>query len=228
MKHVDEIVIDIETIPSQEKWVQDYVRENLSPPANYKDPEKIEKWKEENLEKQLDKCGLDGAFNHIVCIGYAINDEPAKVLHIENHKHEAAMIDNFFQITGKLTGVPTVIGHNVKGFDMLIIKQRAMIHQVPLCTTLPFYAKRYDDNPFDTMLRWNDNKPNDFVKLDKLCRAFGLPSKDGIDGSMVYSLWKAKNFRDLVEYCRDDVEITRNLGRRMRGLPLPKKSKKAA
>ena len=67
------IFIDIETIPTQDEELKNYVCENLKPPANYKNEVSINKWLEENKDDAVNKTSLDGAFGEIVVISVAIN-----------------------------------------------------------------------------------------------------------------------------------------------------------
>lgn len=220
MKHVEEITIDLETVPSQEEWVKEYVSKTVKPPAQTKKQESIDKWYEEKyegaVEEALSKCALDGAMNHIVCIGYAVNGEDPKVLYIEDHNKEAKMIQKFYDdVVSKLGQSPVVAGHNIIGFDLKVLRQRSMILGLELPKNINWKAKAWDDNPFDSMLQWD---AKNFIKLEKLCHAFGVPTKDGLDGSMVYDLWKSKNYRDLVTYAANDVIMTRDLCIKMGGL----------
>jgi predicted PolB exonuclease-like 3'-5' exonuclease len=70
-------------------------------------------------------------------------------------------------------------------------------------------------NPYDTMVQWTGS-PRDYVKLDLLAKAFGVPGKQGMDGSKVYQAWKDGQIKEIAEYCRDvDVPMTRNVYQKM-------------
>ncbi len=51
--------------------------------------------------------------------------------------------------------------------------------------------------------------------MAKLCEAMGLEGKGEIDGSMVGDLWAKGEYEKVAEYCRGDVERTRQIHRRM-------------
>jgi len=52
--------------------------------------------------------------------------------------------------------------------------------------------------------------------LYKLCRALGVESPKGeIDGSRVWEYVKAGRLYDVAEYCKKDVEATRQVYKRM-------------
>ena len=214
-----DIVIDIETIPSQLPWVKEYVTESVKPPGTMKKQETIDKWileeKSGAIDEAMDKCSFDGAMNHIICIGIAIdNDDPIAIV-AETIEQEAEILKSFYEV---LRGVPhsianTYIGHNISGFDMRVIRQRSMVLGVKPMRGIPFDSKPWDKNPFDTMMQWDSKN---MVKLDKIARAFGLQGKGDIDGSQVYQLWKDKKFSDIAKYCKDDVIMTRNVYRKMK------------
>jgi DNA polymerase elongation subunit (family B) len=103
------------------------------------------------------------------------------------------------------------IGHNLIGFDLKIIKQRAMILGIKPPSNIPFNAKPWDSSPFDTMLQWD---ARNFVKLDKIAKAFGLQGKNG-EGCKVYEWWQAGKFDKIADYCASDVELTYQVYKRM-------------
>jgi len=49
------------------------------------------------------------------------------------------------------------------------------------------------------------------VSLSNACKFFSVPVKDGVDGSMVYPLYKEGKIDEIAAYCRQDVEATRSL-----------------
>ncbi len=215
-----DIVIDIETIPSQLPWVKDYVAETVKPPGTMKKQETIDKWILEErsgaIDEAMDKCSFDGAMNHIVCIGIAIDNEDPIAIVAETIDQEAEILKSFYEV---LRGVPysvanTYIGHNISGFDFRVIRQRSMVLGVKPCKGLPFDSKPWDKNPYDTMLQWSQSR-SDWASLDKLAKAFGIDGKSGIDGSMVYPMWKEGKFKELAEYCKSDVRIVRELYKKM-------------
>lgn len=60
------------------------------------------------------------------------------------------------------------------------------------------------------------------VKLDTLAQALGVGGKGDIDGGMVYDHYAAGRVDELVEYCKNDVTMTRAVYQRMtfQGLPM--------
>jgi len=62
---MNNLYLDIETIPSQEKWVRNYIADTVKPPATMKKEETIKKWYEEEFDNAVDealaKTSFDGA-----------------------------------------------------------------------------------------------------------------------------------------------------------------------
>ncbi|WP_218058588.1 hypothetical protein [Gilliamella sp. Occ3-1] len=90
------IYFDIETIPTQSDNIKNYIQSNLTAPANYKKPDSISAWLEENKEPAYRKTALNGGFGQIVCIGYAINDGDVKVIHFDNWASSEKKYCNYF------------------------------------------------------------------------------------------------------------------------------------
>lgn len=210
------VYLDIETIPSQLPWVTDFVAAGVKPPGTIKKSESILKWEQESrddaVQEALDKCSFDGALNHIICIGVAIDDGDPVAITANTPDQEAAILTEFYSLIGGLPILNTFVGHNISGFDMKIIKQRSMVLGVKPCGYMPFDAKPWERNPFDTMYNWDSKN---FAKLDKIARAMGFEGKGDIDGSDVYPLWKAGEFDKIAQYCKDDVDLVRNVYKKM-------------
>lgn len=205
------LYLDIETIPSQHKWVAEHIESNLTPPKNYKDQERIDKWKDEALSEKLDKAGLDGATNHIICIGYAINDEKSSAFYVTNYTAEKQLLIDVFKKFESLQ-YPIIVGHNIVGFDLKIIKQRAMVHGIRIPTNFPLNPKPWDNNPYDTMTQWD---AKNYISMDMLAKVFGIEGKQDIDGSQVYEMWKQGKFKEIVKYCKSDVDMVRSIHKKM-------------
>lgn len=210
------ITLDTETIPSQLPWVREYIAETIKPPAQMKKAETIAKWEAEEkqnaIDEALDKCALDGAFNHIVCIGFQLDDDEPQALVAETIEDEPKIIRQFFKIIEDTQGFSdnVFIGHNIVGFDLKIIKQRCMILGIPVPRFIPLNTKPWDSNPYDTMTQWD---AKNFVKLDKIARALGIEGKN--EEQNVYEWWRNKEFERLATYCKQDVSITRKVYKRM-------------
>jgi predicted PolB exonuclease-like 3'-5' exonuclease len=189
----------------------------------------VERFRDEKLEEtaqdKLAKTSFDGALGQVAVIGFAIDDQPARVMKVWDlsRKSEIAMIENFFDALSELYAPalmrnPVFIGHNIAGFDLPFIFKRAVILGIKPPAFIPFGAAPWSDHIFDTMTRW-DSRNN--ISLDKLCKALGIAGKtEGLCGADVWPLIKQGQIQAVADYCIDDVNATRNAYRRMTFKPL--------
>lgn len=229
---------DIETIPAQVPEMIAYLRAEMKAdldagldairaPANYKDEAKISEYvqaarskmlaeHEASVQAEYLKTSFDGGLGQICAIGWAFdNDEPASVQVDDlTPASEAAMLRTFFDaIKGKPSQRVCFIGHNVIGFDLRFVWQRAMVHKIKPPFHFPRDPKPWSETVFDTMLAWSGLKVGG--SMDKLCRVFGIAGKGEMDGSKVWPMVQAGQIEAVATYCRGDVDRTRQLHKRM-------------
>lgn len=215
---MNNIYLDIETIPNQSSEYRAKVKENITAPAQYKKPESIAQWIAENGDAAADeaiaKTSFDPARGHICTIGWAIGDDVSDALQAYDLADEYHIITQFFSALPTM-GINRFIGHYISGFDLRFILCRAVVLGVKLpagSTTFPRDIKPWSDSVFDTMTAWAG--PRDRISQDALCEALGLPCKGDFDGSMVAEAWAAGEHEKIAEYCRRDVETVRAIHRR--------------
>lgn len=162
------------------------------------------------------KTALDGSKGSIFCIGFAINDMPASFMS-SCQIGEAEMLKSFFgHIALMWDGIRPIeiIGHNVIDFDLRFIFQRAVILGIQPPSCLKLNPNRYDNDVFDTMTKWAGY--GNRISLDNLCNALDVPTpKDGVTGATVYDYWLRGEFLEIAEYCKKDVEATRQVYKKM-------------
>jgi len=156
------------------------------------------------------KCAFDGAMCHIVSVATAF-DSGGETHNIHGVSLEYDMIENVFELINS-KNTPVFIGHNIINFDLRILKQRAMILGIKLPSALKRDFKPWGSDAYDTMLRWD---AKNYTSLDKLAKAFGVKGKGDIDGSMVWDMWKAGKYDEIVEYNAQDVKIVREIYNKM-------------
>ena len=110
---------------------------------------------------------------------------------------------------------PYSVGHNILGFDAPYIWRRAIANGIrpPAFFEPPVELKAWSKGIGDTMIMWSGVR--DRVSLDTLCKVFGIPGKDGIDGSMVWDMYQNGRLEEISEYCVEDVEKTSEVYKRM-------------
>ena len=63
------------------------------------------------------------------------------------------------------------------------------------------------------MTAWAGSR--DTISMDNLSAALGLAGKGDVNGSMVGQMFTDGKFEEIAHYCRDDVERTRSIHRKM-------------
>lgn len=209
------IYLDLETIPCQSPEYRAKVREGIKPPASFKKAESIADWMRDNADAATDeavaKTSFDPAHGHICCIGYAKDDGDVVTLWMADVADEAAMLQAFFDDMPAL-GLVRVIGHNVLAFDLRFILCRAIVLGVPIPRCIPRNPKPWDDTVFDTMTAWAGVRGT--IGQDRLAKALGMDGKGDFDGSMVAEAWANGEHERIASYCASDVETVRAIHKR--------------
>lgn len=213
------ITFDIETISCQNPDVISELSNSIRPPGNIKKEESIEKWMDENkdreIEKLIAKTSLSGMYGSVACIAWAHNDN--KILATDaSETNESNVIKDFYNFVdfcGDASGI--FCGHNIHGFDLLFLKHRSMILGIKPPKTLlkAMQSRPWDGCIADTMLMWSQDKDKR-ISLDKLCKILGIKGKSDMDGSMVYKIWQ-DNPGKVVDYCKDDVKMVREVYKKL-------------
>lgn len=175
------------------------------------------RWEKEMAAVKADEVGdekwrktaLDGTHGRVLAIGYRVDRGETKVLYRESEDEAGFLRDSFDHIVADCSEhhdqankrQPLFIGHNVV-FDLKFLFRRAVILGVNPPFDLPFQG-RHDGAFYCTSKAWCEFK--EYISLDNLCKALGIPGKDGFDGSMVYDAWAAGEHDKIREYCADDV-----------------------
>lgn len=239
------LTFDLETLPCQNEqiiaeWRAELTAEaelaklSVKAPANYKDQEKIDAYIADKinelmtgldaaLEARVAKTSFDGLYGRIACIGWAFEDEEVQCTNPKSIEAEViaefySSIESTLEVSyrsGSASMPLQVCGHNLAGFDLPFLKARSIILGVkpPPGLWRAMKAKPWDECIHDTMLMWNnDNQKR--VSMDKLCRALGIKGKNGFNGSMVSETWTVDP-QKVIDYCRDDVERTRQIYKRL-------------
>lgn len=185
--------LDIETVPTDRSLEENGL---LEPQIQLDEAELIK------------KLSLSAASAKILCICYAIEPPVGSEVQVLQGE-ETEILRNFWKIA---VDCNLFVGHNILDFDLRFIYQRSVIHQIKPSRDLPF--ARFRNAPiFDTMQEWS-KWGREHASLDLLSKTFGLPSpKESLDGSKVYPFYRAGRLAEIVEYCKCDVNSTRQVYR---------------
>lgn len=195
------IYLDIETLPAGEELT-----------AILKDiyaRKKPNKYKPKTFEEFVETTGLDGSYGRIACISYAIDDEPVKTLFGD----ETKLLQDFWQIAKDMD---LFIGFNLMDFDLRFIYQRSVILNVKPTKDLNF--ARYRNFPiYDIMCEWSKWNLQSRISLHALSKVLGLASskEGGIEGKDVAKAYKDGRIKEICQYCERDVEVTRQIYKKM-------------
>lgn len=216
------IYLDIETIPGQNPDLRKDIGASIQPPGNYSKPDTIAKWEAETkpglIEDAYRKTALTGDRGEIICIGWAVDDQPERSLIRMLNDSEADLLRDFFNAVNVESErqhgrYPFWIGHNIRDFDLRFIYQRAVILNVRPPFWLPFSTGPGSDKLYDTMTAWAGWGQR--ISLDRICHALGVPAKVGMTGADVWDAIQAGRYEDVAAYCRGDVRSVREVYRRM-------------
>jgi len=155
-----------------------------------------------------EKTGLDSAFAKIVCISCAYERNGEIRTKSFADKSERDLLFNFAEMLSEIRY--TLVGHNVKRFDLPFIVQRMWRYGLNIPTALKLYDKKpWEMNVIDTKEIFTLNNFAASVSLHQMCHVLGVPTpKDGIDGSMVGDAYHEGRLNEIVEYCEKDVIAT--------------------
>ena len=204
------LTFDIESLPAAEAQ-----RETLMTLYLKQVKKNLPSFKRDGVVKTFEdffhETSFDGAFGRVLCIGFAVNEEPVKV--ICNGENEKKTLEDFWIIC---RGVDRFVGHNIMDFDFRFLYQRSVILGVDPGIDMKWFFVRYKHDPvYDTMKEWSKWGQGNFG-LEHIALAMGIPTpKDGIDGSQVYAFYQEGKTKEICDYCMRDVDTTREIYKRM-------------
>lgn len=205
------IYIDCETLPGPEYPSLDSVQA----PANYKDPAKIQSYKESKLEEVYRAQALDSMQGRLLCVAWALDNEPVQALTVGLGDIQTEQ-DLLQELEAKLLEIPhdlnamQWVGHNVRTFDLIWLWRKALKYRLwDLARHIP--RQRYDKRVVDTLELWAADF-KDRVSLQAIADFLGLDGKaNDIDGSQVFDLWQEGRLQEIQDYCCQDVELVRRV-----------------
>jgi DNA polymerase elongation subunit (family B) len=207
MKH---LVFDIETIPQDPAKLLALAPE-FTPAANLKDPDKIAASIAKKRADYLADAALNWKTAEVVLIGAGDEREIGSL----TGNSEKQLLGDFLEIVSNALGDGMVVGgHNVKGFDLPMLINRARVHglKIPRNVLSVWRGRQqWHDNIFDTLEILSFGRSFDGNGVDDVARVFGLPPKLGHGGDFPL-LWRADR-EGAIAYNRRDVEIEIEIAR---------------
>lgn len=225
METNDLVVIDIETLPTTSPAkLEEIKREAFErQPAQNVKVEIKQAWKTDaarsaRSREAMEKTAVDLLWAEVACIGMHIGDQ-TRYLGPTEYLTERETLIALAECLGQKSNESTVwIGHNI-GFDLAVLLNRFRHYRIAPPKHFPVFSSgHWRGRVYDTMRRTPCANGLGYVGLSEVCMAYGLPPAKGImwegfamDGSRVYSAWKAEAWDTLREYCLSDVGATLQL-----------------
>lgn len=124
---------------------------------------------------------------------------------------ERDLVGGFFQYIDKFR--PRLISYNGRGFDLPVLRHRAMVHGVSApvfhdtSNKWENYTSRYaQDEHCDLQDALTDfGAASRGLKLNEICSVLGFPGKFGVDGSQVAPMFDDGKISEIRDYCETDV-----------------------
>lgn len=161
-------------------------------------------------EENWRKTSFDGSKGEICVICSAIGDGEVQSFSQQNVT-EAQMLREYWEWLGDMARSNQwwFVAHNAK-FDVPFLWHRSVINNVKPLRFNPH--GRHNQSHYCTMERWVGFGGR--ISMDNLAKALGLHGKGDMDGSVVYDTW-LQDPQKVIEYCRDDVHMLREIYNRL-------------
>ena len=209
--NVSPIVVDIETcgLPNAADFL-----EPVQAAKNLKDPEKIRVDIAEKGASRAERLALDWNVGRIAAIGWW-TEHRSCVAPVPDEASERHEIAGFWQAARHRT----IVGFNVKGFDLRFLVQRSRYLGVPH-PVLDFskYGRTSSIEDLYLLLTFGDGTYDQGAMrrtLHAFCRRFGIPVTDEIKGADVPALVAAGEWEKVVAHVTSDLELTVALAQRL-------------
>lgn len=213
------VFFDIETIKCQRPDAHDFFYDKAKPPANTKDKDA---WygsdrQTDAARKALEKTVYDGLFGEIVSICWGHYDSSGAWTEYgatrDDQTPEADVIGEFFKfLNARHVKGPVLVGHNIIGFDIIFVQNRALVLELELPSSpqWPRNVKPWSDNVEDLLMLASGGSKHSMPSMDALAYALGEEDKGDVDGSMVGDLYEIGEYRIIHDYCQSDVRKCRD------------------
>lgn len=160
-------------------------------------------------------------FHRVVAISFLrariLRDGPYEAYQIEEirsggtaQSDEKELVKGFFHYCGR--HLPRLVSFNGRGFDLPVLKYRAMKHGIAAewlhkgVNKWENYTQRYaKDWHCDLLEVLSDYGASARLRLNEVCTSFDLPGKTDTEGGDVMDLFDAGQIQDIRDYCETDV-----------------------
>lgn len=218
--------LDLETLPLLSALTEPYPEGERPPPANYRDPVKIQEWRETDERKWRDgrvkQCSLNPRLGRILCVGMSSSDgTDAAVNFAKTEDDEASLLRIVWDEIGMEGG--EVVTWN-GGFDLRFLVIRSMVHRINptvRAETIRGWFRRYSTYPhFDCRAVLNNWET--FAEgegLTEWAKFFGLLEREeaikNLTGADVSRLFAEGNLTLIEAYNAADIRDIKDIYERL-------------
>lgn len=205
----DEAKIQAKIEEARKKWERDVATHG----------EQLEIARQEYERQLLEKAPLDAATGRVCAVGYK-SDNGTEILDTRLDYDERQLIERCWQCFQNIRNAGRqIVGFNSANFDIPFLVRRSFIVGV----TVPYWIftpTRYLAPLFvDLMQIWQAGNRRDYISLDKVCKAMGVPGKpDDCTGAMFWRMLGSPNEAEreaAIGYLRNDLDMTLAVAQRM-------------
>jgi hypothetical protein len=214
------MVFDIETGPLPDSHIEQLMPEfdeSTVKTGNLKDEAKIQAKIDAasaaHRETWFGKAALSPLTGEVLAIGYH-DTLPDTFCHtcVGDEFTEARLLGDFWNLYSSLTSKGgRLIGFNSNSFDLPFIVKRSWFCGVPVPKSV-MDRGRFNKS-VDLLEVWRITNRNEYISLNAVAKAFGLPGKSGSGADF------AKTFKEdhdeAIRYLKRDVELTYDIAMRM-------------
>lgn len=200
-------VFDLETIPDESKL---HLLPKPEPDSRLKDPRKIAEDIKKKKGEQIKTAGLDPNFGRICCVELRNHQGASSIL----YKSETDILKEIWNVLSEFQYFATFNGLS---FDVPFLLKRSWFAGVKPSVKIDM-AKYRIGNHFDLraiLNNWDNYASGTLDTYGQL--KLGKGKTEGMDGSMVYEMWKNGRFDEIKKYAEDDAELTWELFLSMKG-----------
>jgi hypothetical protein len=208
---VSPVIVDIETagLPNAADFL-----DPVQPAKNLVDPDKIKADIEKRTAERNEKLALDWNVGRIVAIGWWTEEDGLVSRVAESEAEERVWLQHFWRECRHRT----IVGFNVKGFDLKFMTQRSRYLGVshPILDFSKYSRRGITDLFLD--LTFSDGTYDQGAMrrtLHAFCRRFGIPVADGVTGADVARLVAEGRWEDVRAHVESDVQLTLALAREL-------------
>lgn len=203
------LFLDIETLPLGEPDP-----EQVEPPKNYKDPDKIAAYQ---ADKALDawKTGsLDALRGRVLCVGVAVDERPATVMHDDDERQLLSDLQDGILYYAQ-SGPVDIVTYNGGAFDRPFLARRALVHGLDALAAWARVRKPWEAGT-DLLELWRMGDRRARGTQADVAAALGIDTAaNPISGAEVADRYLAGDIDAILEHCRQDVIELREIWRRM-------------